>query len=106
MAHIEAHLRRAAQGKRPVSSSGALRFGPVELDTERRVAVAEGNPERLTNVEYALLYLFMQHPRKVFNRQELIDRIHTEDNKAVYDRTVDAHIKNLRGKLGRHAAFG
>lgn len=100
LAHVEARLRRAEQ-----TEAETLRAGPVELDAERRAVLIDGNPERLTNVEYALLHLFMRHPRKVFNRQELIDRIHTEDNKDVYDRTVDAHIKNLRGKLGPHAAL-
>lgn len=100
LAHVEARLRRAEQ-----SEAEIYRAGPVALDAERRAALIDGNPERLTNVEYALLHLFMRQPRKVFNRQELIDRIHTEDNKAVYDRTVDAHIKNLRSKLGPHAAL-
>jgi two-component system response regulator BaeR len=52
----------------------------------------------LTIVEVNLLRLLLQHPRQIFSRDQIIDRIY-DDRRVVSDRTVDSHIKKLRKKL-------
>jgi two-component system response regulator BaeR len=52
----------------------------------------------LTMVEVNLLKLLMHHPRQIFSRDQIIDRIY-DDRRVVSDRTVDSHIKKLRKKL-------
>jgi two-component system catabolic regulation response regulator CreB len=52
----------------------------------------------LTAHEYKLLIVLMEHPGRVFTRDQLLDQA-WQDPGAVTDRTVDAHIKSIRAKL-------
>lgn len=52
----------------------------------------------LTSVEFRLLWVFYREPRRVFSRQQLMDRIY-DDDRIVSDRTIDSHITKLRKKL-------
>ena len=79
-----------------------LNVGEVLLDTNARSASLAGAPVDLTATEYTILHLLMANPNRVFSRQEILGRI--SDDKDVFDRTVDAHIKNLRMKLGSEGA--
>lgn len=58
----------------------------------------------LTPTEFRLLALFLNHPRQAFTRQQILERVY-QDEKNVFDRTVDAHVKNLRTKLFEYAAL-
>ena len=62
-----------------------------------RVARA-GEPIRLTRTEFNLLATLAQHPGQTFTRAQLLDRLHGVAYDG-YDRSIDAHIKNLRRKL-------
>jgi two-component system phosphate regulon response regulator PhoB len=76
-----------------------LRNGPFKMDTLERTFAVEDQEIEFTTTEFEIMQLFMRNPRRVFTRQEILDRIASED-RTVFDRTVDAHIKNLRLKLG------
>jgi two-component system catabolic regulation response regulator CreB len=52
----------------------------------------------LTRYEYLLLKLLLEHPERIFSREQLLELVWTEPQ-AVFDRTVDTHIKTLRAKL-------
>ena len=52
----------------------------------------------LTPTEFRLLLLLATHPGQVFKRERLLEEVHGAEM-MVYDRTVDAHIKNLRQKI-------
>jgi two-component system phosphate regulon response regulator PhoB len=93
---IEAMLRR--QGMDP---DGTLHVGPLALSRTTQTATLDGIPLPLTQTEFNMLLLFANHPQRAFTRAEILDRLHMEDD--VFERTVDAHVKNLRLKLG-HAA--
>jgi DNA-binding response OmpR family regulator len=69
------------------------------LDPAARTAVLGSRPLGLTPHEFDLVLLFLGSPDRVFSRQELLDRVWAHQAE-VSDRTVDAHIKNLRAKLG------
>ena len=58
-----------------------------------------GRPLHLGPTEYRLLEFFMQHPRRVFSREQVLDAVWGRDIH-VEPRTVDVHIRRLRAKLG------
>jgi len=68
------------------------------LDEERHVAQLDGRALDLTPVEFRLLRALASAPGRVFARERLLERLY-EDHRVVTDRTVDAHVKNLRRKL-------
>jgi len=68
------------------------------IDEERHVAELDGKPLDLTPVEFRLLRALAASPGRVFPRERLLERLY-EDHRVVTDRTVDAHVKNLRRKL-------
>jgi DNA-binding response OmpR family regulator len=77
--------------------------GPaIILFPERKAALIDGREVILTGTQYRLLESLMTHPAQVFTRAELMAlTIHTQ----VGERTVDAHVKDLRHKLGPYAEF-
>ncbi len=95
VARVRATLRRV-QGT--VYTPGVIRAGELEIDIDgHRVSLA-GGPIHLTRFEFTLLSVLAQHPGQVFSRVQLLDKLH---GVAVtgYDRSVDAHIKNIRRKI-------
>ncbi len=77
-----------------------LRVGSLTLDIGGHTATVDGDPVRLTPSEFKLLTLFARHPDRVFSRRELMQ--HLWDSSYVGDqRAGDAHIVNLRRKIGR-----
>jgi DNA-binding response OmpR family regulator len=100
VARIQALLRRSAREPLPLVSP--LTFGEDELvmDFSRQIVTREGEPVKLTPKEYRILLTLASHPGRVFARDELIRYAIGEDFTG-FDRTVDAHIKNLRKKLER-----
>jgi two-component system alkaline phosphatase synthesis response regulator PhoP len=96
VARVRAVLRRAeGTPVRPavVSASG------VTLDLTRRTASVDGRPLDLTTMEFDLLAVLVEHPGQVFTRLQLLNRAQGNAYEG-YERTIDAHIKNLRKKLG------
>ena len=95
VARVRAVLRRV-QGD--VQHSGRIVVGDLEIDEVGRQAVKRGEMIQLTRIEFNLLVLLASHPGQVFTRTQLLDQLHgvTHDG---YDRSVDAHVKNLRRKV-------
>ncbi len=95
VARVRAVLRRAKGG---VRHSSIIRTGALEIDIDGRRAFRDGSTLQLTRIEFNLLTIFAQHPGQALSRQQLLSKLHgyTHDG---YDRSVDAHIKNLRHKL-------
>ena len=97
VARIKAVLRRTARE--------ALEHGPEEishgdltLDLKRRSVSMAGKATQLTPTEFRLLSMFMREPGRTFTRGQIIDRVFGYDFDG-YDRTVDAHVANLRKRL-------
>jgi two-component system alkaline phosphatase synthesis response regulator PhoP len=57
-----------------------------------------GDPVQLSRTEFNILAILAQHPGQTFTRAQLVDRLHNVAYEGV-DRSIDAHIKNLRRKL-------
>jgi DNA-binding response OmpR family regulator len=104
VARVRALLRRTGTPQRPASDQ-ALRFdgGRLCLDPERHRAVVDGQPIELTPSEFKLLLALARSPGRVFSRFELINRVQGHDYDG-YERTIDAHVKNLRRKIEPDAA--
>jgi DNA-binding response OmpR family regulator len=95
-ARIATVLRRART--RGPDDSPSLHCGSLVLDRRARAASRNGDRIALTPREYRLLETFMREPGRAFTRDELLDRAF-DDPYEGSDRTVDAHIKNLRQKV-------
>ncbi|MET4576685.1 response regulator [Ottowia thiooxydans] len=77
---------------------GASLPSPFVLDEECRLIHYHGQSLNLSRYEYGLLAALIQRPGRVFTRNELLERVWDDPGES-FDRTVDAHIKTLRGKL-------
>ena len=91
LARMRALLRRA----NPVSTRGRLSFHDITLDLSTHRAYRSSRPLTLGPTEYRLLEFLMQHPRRVFSREELLNAVWGADIH-VEPRTVDVHIRRLR----------
>jgi len=97
VARVKAVLRRTA--KSADDDSAVRRIGDLVIDTEARtVTTAEGEAV-LTRTEFDMLAVMTAHPGRVYTRLQLLSAT-SGDAFDGYERTVDAHIKNLRRKLG------
>jgi two-component system response regulator BaeR len=74
------------------------RSAPTGLSVDDHRATLDGKELDLTPVELRLLRALASSPGRVFPRERLLERLY-EDHRVVTDRTVDAHVKNLRRKL-------
>ncbi|MDX1569431.1 MAG: response regulator transcription factor [Xanthomonadales bacterium] len=93
MARVRARLRNAEARAEPPLVRGALHIDP----TSRQVRVGDV-PVSLTAAEFDLLHCLAASPGRVWSRQQLMVQVFGEDT-GRFDRTIDAHVKNLRGKI-------
>ena len=95
VARVRAVLRRVQGG---VHQPGLIRAGGLEIDLNGHRAILAGEVIQLTPIEFNLLATLAQHPGQTFSRAQLLDRLHGVAYDG-FDRSIDAHIKNLRRKL-------
>jgi len=95
VARVRAVLRRVSGG---VHQPGLIRTGDLEIDLEGHRVNRGGEPIQLSRMEFNLLTVLAQHPGQTFSRAQLLSRLHGVAYDG-YDRSVDAHVKNLRRKL-------
>jgi two-component system alkaline phosphatase synthesis response regulator PhoP len=95
VARVRAVLRRT-QGD--VQTTGIIRIGALEIDLNGHNVSRQNQTIKLTRIEFTLLATLAQHPGQTFSRSQLIQRLHGTDDSG-FDRSIDAHIKNLRRKL-------
>jgi DNA-binding response OmpR family regulator len=96
VARIRAVLRRTSVAVPPPE---ILRAGALLLNIEGHQATLDGRVLDLTPTEFDLLAVLLQNPNRAFTRMELLDRVQGDAYEG-YERTIDAHVKNLRSKLG------
>ena len=105
VARVDAVLRRASGGGATASMS--FDGGRLAIDREAREVVVEGEPVELTRSEFDLLHALASRTGRVLSRYELVTKVQGYDYEG-YERTIDAHVKNLRRKLGddpRHPRY-
>ena len=94
IARIRAVLRRT----RPSMSAEQLSFADIEMDLTAHKVTRGGKATHLGPTEFRLLRHFMEHPGRVFSREQLLDSVWGHDV-YVEPRTVDVHIRRLRKAL-------
>lgn len=105
VARVRAVLRRSTAAAEVLPE--ILSAGSLVLDQAGHAATLDGRALDLTPTEFDLLSIMLQNPGRAFTRLELLDRVQGDAYEG-YERTIDAHIKNLRAKLGddpRHPRF-
>jgi DNA-binding response OmpR family regulator len=95
VARVRAVLRRA--GNSPTQHK-RLEVSDLEIDLEAHQVTKGGEAVDLTPTEFALLVMLISQPGRVFTRLQLLEGSQGAAYEG-YERTVDAHIKNLRAKL-------
>jgi DNA-binding response OmpR family regulator len=100
IARIRAVLRRWKQAPdgRPVA------LGQLLIDPAKHSVTLAGAPMNLTATEFRILHFLASRRGRVFSREQILDYLWGHE-KAVVDRTVDVHIRNLREKLGTAASL-
>ena len=95
VARIRAVLRRADA---TLGGGELIRAGAVTIDLPKmRVTVGDDEVE-LTATEFELLVTLARHPGRIYTRAQLLDALHGISFES-YERSVDAHIKNIRRKI-------
>lgn len=96
-ARVHVLLKRSST-ERPVS---IITHKNLEIDSENFTAMIHGNPLTLTRKEFKILEILMQHPTRIFTKQDLYELAWDE----IYigeDKTITVHISNLRHKIKAH----
>ena len=97
VARVRAVLRRSEGEATPVEQFSA---GELALDLGKHSLQVHGHRVELTPTEFDLLAVMMQNPGRAFTRLQLLEHVQGEAFEG-YERTVDAHVKNLRQKIER-----
>ena len=98
-ARVQAILRRTRNpAAAPAKDAAVLTHGRLSLDTESWTAAWAGAEVPLTVTEFSILKTLLTAPSRVFTRDAIIDRLHGPGF-AITDRTIDSHVRNLRGKF-------
>ena len=99
VARVNAVLRRSRE---EITSKQQITAGELIMDPEKHEATFKEQPLNLTPAEFKLLSVLARNPSRVYTRLQLMDTAFGESYEG-YERTMDAHIKNVRQKISRAA---
>ncbi|WP_343210658.1 response regulator transcription factor [Anaerolentibacter hominis] len=100
LARVNSHLRRYskyldAMGQN--SSTSVYTTGGLELNESTVEVTVDGNPVKMTPIEFKILLLLMKHPGQVFSPEEIYEKVWNE--RAVNTDTIMVHVRNIREKI-------
>jgi two-component system phosphate regulon response regulator PhoB len=98
LSELVARLRAVIRRAQPNADEQILRYADVTMDLVAHRVFRGGKPVHLGPTEFRLLRHFLQHPRRVFSREQLLDQVWSQDAE-IELRTVDVHIRRLRKAL-------
>lgn len=98
VARVRTVLRRTKKRDAPVTSESGLVHGSITLNEAKLQVSVDGRPVELSRYEFRILRILMSAPGRVYSREQLMS-LAWEEPEMSLERTVDAHIKSLRGKL-------
>jgi two-component system, OmpR family, alkaline phosphatase synthesis response regulator PhoP len=98
ISRIKATLRRDVQ---QADNETVIDIGQIHINRTNYSVTNNGQPLVMPKKEFELLYFLAKHPDKVFNRDELLEKVWGVDVYVV-ERTVDVHIRKLREKIPEH----
>lgn len=98
VSRVRAVLRRVGRDQAEAESERVLSFPTITIDPRTRVVTVNESQIELTAKEFDMLYLLARHPRQVFTRDQLLERVW---GRAEYidPGTVTVHVRRLREKL-------
>ena len=100
VARVQVILKRARAKPTDAPAVKELRHGSVRLDVQGHAAYLKDKKIQLTATEFAILTTFLHNPERVLSRDQLMDAAYDTDI-SVSDRTIDSHIRHVRGKYAR-----
>ena len=103
VARVKALLRRANPLSEPDLGGGAYEKGRLRMDFGTYQVFVDSNKRELALREFELLRFFVQHPMRVYTREQLLDMVWGRDT-FVEPRTVDVHVRRLRQHIERDDA--
>jgi DNA-binding response OmpR family regulator len=95
VARVKVILRRAGNSS---STEGIIQVGHLAIDLEKHTVHYAEKQVELTPTEFEILVVLARQPRRVFSRLQIMEQAQGSAFEG-YERTIDAHIKNLRIKL-------
>ncbi|ESQ81012.1 PhoB family transcriptional regulator [Asticcacaulis sp. YBE204] len=104
MVELVARIRAVLRRIRPGLSEDRVTFGEIVIDRLSHRVQRSGRDVHLGPTEYKLLDYLMQHPKRVFSREQLLDAVWGNDV-YVEARTVDVHIGRLRKAINNDSEF-
>ena len=95
VARLKAIMRR---GNQKQENPSKITIGKITIDKNTRSVILENSPIQLTKTEFDILLTLMESPEQVFTRDQIIDKVlgYTYEG---FERTIDAHIRNIRKKI-------
>lgn len=100
---LRIRLQRLGAEQETTTDDPVLRFHDLELNTATYQATIAGAPKDLTYMEYELLRFLVEHPNRVWSREQILSKVWGYDYFGG-SRTVDVHVRRLRAKLGEERA--
>ena len=98
MSELTARIRAVMRRIRPALADDIVVVGDISMDRAAHKVTRAGVEVHLGPTEFRLLDYFIQHPGRVFSREQLLGRMHGLDS-FLTARTIDTHVKNLRRKI-------
>lgn len=101
MARVNSQLRRytrfTSMAQKKEENSRTYLIGGLELNEDTVEFFVDGNPVKLTPIEFKILALLMKNPGRVFSAEEIYERVWNE--KAINTDTIMVHVRNIRDKI-------
>ena len=95
--HLRRYMRLGGQLK-PEPVKDVLSIGGIELNDAEKSVMVDGEPVKLTPIEYNILHLLMRNPNRVFSSSQIYERVWNE-NALGNESSVAVHIRHLREKI-------
>ena len=102
LARVNSHLRRYKRflevtGQTAAEPENIYRIGGIELNEDTKEVFVDGEPVKLTPMEFKILALLMRNPGRVFSAEEIYERVWNE--RAINTDTVMVHVRKIREKI-------
>ena len=98
VSRVRAVLRRVGRDQAGAESEKALTFDSIQIDPRTRVVMVKESQVELTAKEFDMLYLLARHPKQVFTRDQLLERV-WGGAEYIDPGTVTVHVRRLREKI-------
>ena len=98
VSRVRAVLRRIGRDQPGAESERALSFDSIQVDPRTRVVMVKESQIELTAKEFDMLYLLAHHPKQVFTRDQLLERVWGRAD-YIDPGTVTVHVRRLREKI-------